>query len=179
MRKIILYIASSLNGKIAERDGSVSWLDRVPPPEDTDYGYASFYESIDTTLQGASTYDQIISWGIDFPYKDKKNYVLTRQKDREDTEFVSFISQDHTAFIEQLKQEQGKDIWLIGGGQVNTLLLNAGLIDEIIIFMMPIILNGGIDVFDGLPKETQLDLISSKSYSSGAVELIYNVKETS
>lgn len=176
MRKIKLYIAASLNGKIAEKDGSVSWLERVPPPEDTDYGYADFYESIDTTIQGASTYDQVISWDIEFPYKGKKNYVLTRKNDREDTEHVTFINKDHITFIENLKQQEGNDIWLIGGGQVNTLLLNAGLVDEIILFTMPIILKEGIEVFENLPDERALTLEHSESYTSGAMRLVYSLK---
>ncbi|PLX03162.1 MAG: dihydrofolate reductase, partial [Marinilabiliales bacterium] len=58
----------SLNGKIAKKDGSVGWLDNIPNPEKSDFGYKEFYDSVDTTIQGNSTYKQIISWGIDFPY---------------------------------------------------------------------------------------------------------------
>lgn len=80
MRKIKLYIASSINGKTAKIDGSVDWLEEIPKPEKADYGYAKFYESIDTTIQGSNTYQQIMNWGIGFPYKGKKNYVITRKK---------------------------------------------------------------------------------------------------
>ena len=91
---------------------------------------------------------------------------------------VSFISQDHIPFITQLKAEEGKDIWLIGGGQINTLLLNAGLIDEIIVFIMPLILQEGIELFEALPNETRLTLQNVKSFETGAVELTYKVKNT-
>lgn len=177
MRKIKLYIATSLNGKIATTDGSVDWLESIPNPEKLDYGYVDFNKSIDTTIQGYSTYDQVMSWEIDFPYANTKNYVLTRRKEFANTKDVEFISENHTEFIQKLKEEEGGDIWLIGGGQINTLLLNAGLLDEIYIFIMPIILSGGIELFGALPKETKLELISSKTYeSSGVIEIKYQVK---
>ncbi|GAB1453407.1 dihydrofolate reductase family protein [Draconibacterium sp.] len=175
MRKIKLYIATSLNGKIAKPDGSVDWLEYIPNPEKTDYGYAEFFDSIDTTIQGYNTYNQIINWDIEFPYKGKKNFVLTKKQNIENTEFVDFITENHVDFITDLKRKGGGDIWLIGGGQANTLILNAGLLDEIQIFVMPIILSGGIDLFDVFPTETQLKLLETKSYSSGVVEMRYKV----
>lgn len=175
MRKIKLYIAISLNGKIAGTDGGVEWLENIPNPEKTDYGYQDFLNSIDTTIQGYKTYNQVIGWGIEFPYKGKKNYVITKRQDVVDTEFVEFITGNHSVFIKNLKEQEGGDIWLIGGSQTNSLVLNAGLLDEIIIFVMPIIIPGGIDLFESLLKETKLELLASKSYSSGAVELKYKI----
>jgi len=175
LRKIKLYIAVSLNGKIARPDGSVDWLESIPNPEKIDYGYGEFLNSVDTTIQGYNTYKQVIDWGIDFPYKGKKNYVLTKQQNVVSAEFVEFITENQTDFIKRLKEENGGNIWLIGGSQANTLILNAGLLDEIIVFVMPIILSGGIELFDAYPKETKLELIGTKSYSSGVVELNYKV----
>lgn len=175
MRKIKLYIATSLNGKIASSDGDVDWLESIPNPEKTDYGYAKFMDSIDTTIQGYTTYNQIINWGIEFPYKGKKNYVLTKKKDIKNTGFVEFITENHVDFIRDLKEQDGGDIWLIGGGQANTMILNAGLLDEIQVFVMPIILSGGIDLFDAFPVQTQLKLHETKSYSSGVVEMKYGL----
>jgi len=175
LRKIKLYIATSLNGKIAKPDGSVDWLEAIPNPEKIDHGYADFYQSIDTTIQGNKTYKQILGWGIDFPYSDKKNYVFTRNKGSVDTENVEFVSKDHMDFVRQLKEEEGKDIWVVGGGQLNTMFLNEKLLDEIYVFVMPIILSEGIDLFESLPKETHLKLIESKNYATGAVEIKYKV----
>lgn len=173
MKKIILYIATSLNSKIAKIDGSVHWLEEIPNPDKLDYGYVAFNETIDTTLQGYSTYAQVIGWDIPFPYTATKNYVLTRKQEIENTEHVAFIKEDHLDFIKKLKAGAGKDIWLIGGGQINTMLLNAGLIDEIRVFVMPIVLSDGIELFELLPKETALTLIDSKTYPTGVVELRY------
>jgi len=175
LKKIKLYIATSLNGKIAKADGSVHWLEAIPNPDKLDYGYAKFQETIDTTIQGYKTYAQIIGWDIPFPYTTTKNYVLTRKQAVIDTEHVEFITEDHIPFIQQLKAGTGKDIWLIGGGQINTMLLNAGLIDEIYIFVMPIVLSDGIELFELLPQETALQLTDTKTYDTGVVELRYTL----
>ncbi len=175
MRKIKLYIAVSLNGKIAGTDGNVEWLENVPNPEKTDYGYAEFYDSIDTTIQGFNTYKQVMGWGIEFPYIGKKNYVITRQQNVINTEHVEFITENHAEFIKTLKEKDGGDIWLIGGSQINTLVINAGLLDEIIIFVMPVIIPGGIELFDAFPKETKLELLGTKSFSGGVIEIRYKV----
>ncbi len=173
MRKLKLYSACSLNGKIAKKNGNVDWLNELPNPENTDHGFAEFFDSIDTTVQGFKTYHQVLSWDIEFPYKGKRNYVFTRNQKRENTEDVTFVAENHIDFIANLKKQKGKDIWLIGGGQINRMLLNAGLIDELIVFVMPIVLTEGIELFEGLPKESQLKLIDSKTYSTGTVEMRY------
>lgn len=175
MKKIILYSAQSLNGKIARNDGSVDWLESIPHVDGEDYGYASFYASIDITIQGYSTYKQVLDWGIDFPYKEKKNYVLTRKKELAKNEDVSFIMKNHIDAIRNLKNQNGKNIWLIGGGQINTLLLNAHLIDEIILHTMPIVIPDGIAIFENTPAESRFELLSSKSYSSGVLESHYKI----
>lgn len=176
MRKIKLYIASSLNGKITAKDGSVDWLEHIPNPDKSDYGYADFNKSIDTTIQGFNTYKQILDWGIDFPYPDTKNYVLTRKQSLPKSTDVEFINKDPIQRIKEIKNSPGKDIWLIGGGSINTLLLNHGLIDEIQVFMMPIILTEGVDLFAALPNQTQLILKESKNFKSGVVKMVYQIQ---
>lgn len=175
MRKIKLYIATSLNGKIARTDGSVDWLEAMPNPSKSDYGFSDFFAQVETTIQGNASYEQVVSWDIPFPYQGKENFVLSRNPNRENTEHVRFITKDHLAFIRGLKAKSGGDIWLIGGAQINTLLWNAGLIDEILLFIMPTVLTEGIDLLAGLPKEQQLKLIDSYSYPGGAVRLHYEV----
>jgi len=175
MRKIILYIATSLNGKIADANGSVAWLDKIPNPDNCDYGFSDFFAGIDTTIQGNRTYEQVLGWEIDFPYKGKKNYVLTNDPVTKESDNVEFIPERHFETITRIKESEGKDIWLIGGGQSNTFLLSNGLIDEIHQFIMPIILPSGIDLFTGKPAETMLELIDTNHYSSGVVELKYRV----
>lgn len=176
MRKIILYIATSLNGKIARENGSVDWLETIENPDKSDYGYSDFLDSVDTTIQGFNTYKQVQDWGIEFPYKDKKNFVLSRKQKTEKDEFVEFISSENLELIRDIKNSTGKDIWLIGGSQINTVFLNENLIDEIRLFVMPIIIPDGIELFSLKPVEKQIQLIETKSFSSGVIELRYKIK---
>ena len=81
MAKIKLYIAQSLNGKIAQKDGSVDWLNAVPNPEKTDYGFSGFLDSAGVTIQGYKTYKQLIDWEIEFPYKGKTSSDSHRDPD--------------------------------------------------------------------------------------------------
>lgn len=169
MRRIILYIAQSLDGKIARLNGDVDWLDQFNGIENEDYGYAAFLETVDTTLMGNRTYEKILSFGIDFPYAGKENYVFTREKGKHDTEHVKFVGDDIAAFVSGIKQEQGKNIWLIGGSEINTLLFNADLIDEIYLFTMPITLGEGVPLFAGRVNEKQLKLTEVSTYASGII----------
>lgn len=167
----------SLNAKIARTDGSVDWLESIPNPDNTDYGYNDFYASIDTTIQGFKTYQQIMDWNIPFPYADKDNYVLTTRQDLKNTKYVQFISENHFGFIQKLKDKVGQDIWLIGGGKINTMLFNEGLIDEIRVFVMPIVISDGINIFETFPKETILHHLETKTYPTGAIEIKYRVED--
>lgn len=174
-RKLKLYIATSLNSRISTIDGSVAWLDAIPHPKDEDYGYQEFYNTVDTTIMGYATYAQVKGWDIEWPYKDKKNYVITRKNDLPADADVEFITSSHTQKVNDLKNESGKDIWLVGGGQINTMMLNADLVDELVVHIMPVILNDGIELFAAIPDLNNLELISSKPYSSGVMELRYKL----
>ena len=173
MRKVILYIAASLDGYIARPDGDVAWLESFPNPEQTDHGYADLMEEIDTTLMGNETYKAILGFGIPFPYSDKTNYVFTRNTSPQNGEFVRFVSGDMAAFVREIKAQSGKSIWLIGGGQVIRLLMDAGLVDEYRVAIMPIVLGEGIPLFPKPITETRLRLVSAKAYGTGAVMLTY------
>lgn len=171
MNKLKSYIAISIDGKIAKPDGDVSWLEAIPNPEQSDYGYFSFLGSITTTLMGFNTYEQILKITEEFPYPTKKNYVLSSKK-RENTEHVQFISSIEE--IEQIKHTADGDIWLIGGGILNALCLKNDLIDDIELFIMPIVLGQGISLFvDNEVFAKQFKLTNCLKYESGVVHLNY------
>ena len=177
-RQVILNIATSLDGFIAKRDGSIDWLNsndyELP---DEDYGLTAFSDSVDTTLMGNATYKQVLGFDCPFPYHDTTNYVFTRSAAHSDTEYVKFVSGDIAAFVRQLKEQEGKDIWLIGGGQINSILVENGLVDRMILTLIPITLGEGIPLFDGNPKDTPFELENTRSYSSGLVQLTLRVKK--
>lgn len=173
MRKIKLYIATSLDGFIAGKNGALEWLVDFPNPMNTDYGYAEFYRTVDTTLIGHRTYKEIAGFEGPFPYKDKTNFVFTRTAGLPDTEEVKFVCGDLLSFLNDLKSKPGKDIWLVGGGQLNTTLLQYDLIDEMTLHIIPVVLGDGIQLFPGLLKPFQFKLKKEKTYDNGVLELNY------
>lgn len=177
MKKMILYIASSLDGYIADSNGGVAWLDEIPNPDKSDYGYAGFYDSIDTVVMGNKTYQQVLGFGIGNPYEGKKIFVLSRNKPPVQDQYAEFISQNIPEFLVELKKANGKNIWCVGGGEINALLLHGHLIDEIKIFIMPVVLGSGIPLTGSLDTKVNLELIHQTTYKSGVVELVYLVKE--
>jgi dihydrofolate reductase len=170
MRKIILYIASSLDGYIARKNGDVDWLFT-----DADYGYTEFLASVDATLMGHATYKQVLTFG-EFPYKDKLNYVFTRQLNLNNDENVEYVSGNIVAFTQNLKAQKGGNIWLIGGSQIINVLLRANLVDEIILSIHPIILGSGIPLFAEQEHSHSLELTNTMAYPSGLVQVNYRVK---
>lgn len=167
MCKVILYIATSLDGYLAGPNHELDWL-----YHDADYGYTEFYDSIDITLMGNETYRQVLTFG-DFPYKEKENFVFTRNTGLKDDKNVKYISADIPEFVEKLKNDNGKDIWLIGGGQINSLLLKEDLIDEIINSVHPLLLGKGIPLFPGTENLKSFRMTKYKEYPSGLAQLYY------
>lgn len=167
MRKLILFIATSLDGYIARPNGEVDWL-----LADDDFGYEEFYRSIDTVLLGNKTYEQVLTFG-DYPYQNKTSYVFTRNPDRLHAEWVTFVSDDIAEFTRSLKEEPGGNIWLVGGADVIECLQKTGLIDEYILFIHPTILGNGIPLFKPHTRQTELKLTHTKIYPPGLVEARY------
>ena len=168
MRKLKLFIASSLDGYIARPDGAIDWL----PTDGNDYGYHDFIDTIDTTLMGGKTYRDVLRFG-EFPYANLENYVFTRSRAMKKATNVQFVSEDICRFTRVIKNQSGKSIWLIGGSEIITALYNEKLIDEYIVAIIPTILGRGIPMFFDLKQQEKLQLINSKAYPSGVVQLAY------
>lgn len=171
-----MYIACSLDGKIADQNGSVDWLHQIPNPDQSDYGYSSFIQSIDTTVMGNKTYQQVLGFDVPFPYKETMNYVITRNTGLTNDENVHYIHENVVDFLTDLKKQAGKDIWCIGGGQLIALLLDRKLLDEIQVFIMPIILGEGIPLTGKLEEFSDLELTKSIQHSSGVLEAHYSFR---
>ena len=169
MRKVVLFIASSLDGFIASSDGSVDWLFT-----DQDYGYKRVYRSIDTVLMGRKTYAQMVKlWG--YQYNEKKGYVFTRSRRSKGNKHVEFISENIPKFVRALRKREGKDIWLVGGAEIATILLNAGLIDRIDLFIHPILIGNGIPLFHAIKPLNKLIFMHKKSFDGGLIQLSYRI----
>ncbi|WP_270181922.1 dihydrofolate reductase family protein [Alkalihalobacillus sp. CinArs1] len=173
MRKVVVYIATSLDGYIATNDDSLDWLFRGEIEGDA--GYSEFLESVDTVLIGRRTYD----WVMDqekgnYPYKGIESYVFTKRT-QENTEHVSFINEDISTFTRELKKQEGKTIWLVGGGEIIHTLMREKLVDGFIISIAPSLIGKGIPLFKESDIEQDLLLTSVKQYGQFA-QLHYEVK---
>lgn len=169
--KVVLYIASSLDGYIAKPGDDLSFLSMVEMPGE-DYGYGDFIATIDKVILGRKTYDWVMKQVPVFPHADKECYVLTRNS-KESIENTHFYSGDIQELVQTLKAKGGKNIFCDGGAKTANSLLKLGLIDELILSVIPIILGDGIRLFEeGIP-ERMLKLLSSKCYPSGLVQLHY------
>jgi len=171
-RKLVLYIASSLDGYIATNEHNLDWLFAVEGEGDN--GYSKFYETIDTILIGRVTYDWIIEHeNGSFPYKGKECYVFSKTK-KEDNEHVNFIYEDIVQFLIDLKNKNGKNIWLVGGGELLNTFIKEKLVDEFIITVAPRLLGRGIPLFKNNDFQTSLTLKGINRFNQ-FVELYYEV----
>lgn len=173
MRKIVLFIAMSLDGYIADADGRVDWLVGQDKDVETDDSYADFVKSIDTVIMGWTTYHQIVTelsperW----VYDNLQSYVITHKRCAS-TGNITFISESPCTLVNDLKQKSGRDIWICGGANIVHQLMQSNLIDKYHISVIPTILGNGIRLFDVMEQKTDLRLITTKN-SNGIVELVY------
>ncbi len=173
MRQTILYIASSLDGYIAGPQNQLDFLFH-----DQDFGYEQFISTIDTTLMGYKTYEEVLSFDVPYPYPDKTNYVFSRQFRKADANPVQFIREEPAVFVKKLKNSPGGKIWLVGGSQLNGLLLATGLIDEIQLFIHPIALGQGIPLFQSGYFPVGFDLQNCQVHPSGVIMATYLKQKT-
>ena len=177
MPRIKLYIATSLDGFIARENGSIDWLTEYENNPETDYGYSKFYSSIGTVLMGRKTYEQVLGFG-NWPYKEKNSYVFTRWKENLHREGnVEFVSEDIREFVSQLKESTEEDIWLVGGSQLIKAFLEKNLVQDLIVFIVPIILGSGIPLFDHIGREVRLKIEKIEKYENGLVKMEYELRE--
>ena len=171
MKKMSVYLAVSLDGFIATTEGSVGWLDDVNGEGDN--GYERYYSEIDAVVMGRNTYSTILNFGVPFPYKDKDCYVYTNQLTGLD-ENVTFINGTVADLIDKLTKLDYQKIWVSGGGQLISALLNQNCVDELIVTVAPVLLGTGIPLFTGIEKFHKLKLVHTKQYGQ-FVELKYSV----
>jgi dihydrofolate reductase len=177
MRTLTLYIATSLDGYIAKPNDDLSFL-KLVEKEGEDYGYAEFTSTIDTIILGRKTYDWVLrEIGTSHYDNGERNvYVITRTE-RPGVGKTKFYTGNLTELVQQLKSENGKNIYCDGGAEIVNELLKSDLIDEFIISVVPVLVGNGTRLFkDGRP-EQQLELVSAKTFDTGLTQLHYRRKK--
>lgn len=169
----MLFIAMSLDGYIAKPNDDLSFL-KLVEKEGEDYGYAEFTATVDTIIIGRKTYDWVLKeiGSSHYDNGDRDVYVITRTE-RPGTGKTTFYTGDLAGLIQQMKAANGKNIYCDGGAEIITELLKNDLVDELIISVIPILIGDGTRLFkDGRP-EQKLELISTKQFDKGLVQLHY------
>lgn len=189
MRKLIYYVATTLDGYIANEDGSFegfSWDDNFMADL-----LAEFPETIpahlkersssqdqnkvfDTVLMGRKTYEVALQQGITNPYPALDQYVFSRKMEMSPDENSTLISENAINTVQSLKNKPGKAIWLCGGAELAVTFLKADLIDQFIIKLNPVIFGTGIPLFAGRVQPKDVTLTGSKAYKSGHMMLYYS-----
>lgn len=178
MKDVILYIAVSVDGYIADRNGSVDWIkgqDKTVDPEDT---FTPFFDSIDTVIMGKRTYDQIVTElsPDQWPYIGATTFVMTHDDENIDTRHIHFRNTSVCRLVDELRQQSGKNIWICGGAQIARQLIEKNMIDIYHLAVIPVILGGGIKLFNASEHNTvDLTLEETKEYN-GIIELTYHRK---
>lgn len=173
MRTVSLFIAMSLNGYIADRDGGVGWLGGQDPDGEMVDSYAAFVKDVDTVVMGWNTYHQIVTElsPTEWVYGGLTSYVITHRA-ASGAEGIIFTDRDPCGLVKELKQGPGAKIWICGGADIAGQLLREDLIDEFYISVIPVILGEGIRLFEKGGRNIALKLTGTQSYN-GITDLIY------
>ena len=172
MREVSYFVACSLDGFIATLDDRIDWLFT-----DDDHGFAEFYRSVDCVVMGRRTFD--VSMGFDeYPYAGRRSYVFSRRPIESPLPDVTFVSEDPARFVRRIRQEPGGRIWVVGGGGIASALLQAGLVDEMVLTIHPITLGQGIPLFERHAARAGWSLHSAKSWHNGLLQVTYRRSQT-
>ena len=173
-RSVIVHIATSADGYIARPDGDLDWLTSRPAPKGF-YGMNAFMKTIDTTVFGRKTYEASLKLGATFD-SSSRAIVFTRQAPPVDApKGVQFVSDDIASFVKRLREQPGKNIWLMGGGDLIASFLDANAIDEFVISVVPVFIGDGIPLIARRNRLDQLELQSTERFEDGLVQLHYRV----
>ncbi len=191
MRNLVYYVACSVDGFIAHTDGShdgfsydqdyfadlfAAFPETVPTHLREVMGVDSENQWFDTVLMGRKTYEVGLKDGVTSPYSHLRQYLFSRSIPESPDANVELVSDQAIEVVQQLKAEDGKDIWLCGGANLASTLFANQLIDQLILKVNPFLMGAGIPLFADVIPQTALDLTNSKIYANGVLLLYYSVK---
>ena len=177
MRKVVLFIAMSLDGYIADINGNVDWLHGQSNKVENEETYSEFVKGIDTVIMGWTTYHQVVTVlsPMEWVYKDFTSYVITH-KQQASTDNIKFVNEPPSSLVQRLKEQKGKDIWICGGASIVLQLMQEKMIDRYHISIIPTILGSGIRLFGSHDAELTLKLIRTQNYN-GMIDVVYENRE--
>jgi len=179
MRKVILNLAISLDGRIVDEKNQFDWIhgdgDKSHNTE-KQFDFSVFLNSCDTLILGKTAYDDLPPGSFEL-FAGKRMIVLTHSIEKPEIEHVEFFNGDLTTLVKDLKLIEGKDIWVFGGASVCNILIKEDLIDKYIVGIIPVIVGNGTRLFaDGNPLlELQLE---QYTVDEGIIIIVYSRKKT-
>ncbi|HEV3483256.1 MAG TPA: dihydrofolate reductase family protein [Candidatus Acidoferrales bacterium] len=175
---VTLHVVSSLDGFIAKKDNSVSWLDSPGDVYERGISEESAGEGIkiDCFVLGSRTYEHALQLG--WPYGDTPTVVTTSRELPSTRKSVEFYSGDLKRLVEEILAPRYGNIWLVGGAILCQSFLKLGLVDEIRLSIAPVILGDGLSLFGNSGVEKRWRLKDVVAYKTGFVELLYGSEST-
>jgi len=171
MGKIVLSLAISLDGFIADKYGGADWLNDFHKSGE-DYGMNTFFSQCGTAIMGSKTYEQVLSFNSWF--EGMEGVVFSsRQLPPFKNKPIKFVSGNPTPVVEELRKKE-KDSWLVGGGILIAGFINNHLIDEMAITIVPRLLGSGLPLCPSIDAIAKLTLVNSKIYKDGVIQLKYH-----
>ncbi|MGY0408954.1 MAG: dihydrofolate reductase family protein [Polaribacter sp.] len=176
-KKNCVFIATSLDGYIADKNGGIDWLYSIPNPNNNDMGYIEFINDIDALVMGRITFETVCRFDVDWPY-NKPVFVLSRTlneipKSHKGKAFL--VKGTLTEILEQIYKKEYYRLYIDGGTTIQN-FLKADLIDEMLITTIPILLGSGSPLFSDLPKEMKFELIRNKTFLNQVTQNHYKRK---
>ena len=176
-RKIIVNIATSADGYVARPDGNLDWLTERPAPKGF-YGLPEFQRSTDAKILGRKTFDRSLQMGARFS-EGAVHYVFSRRPPSASVPAgVHFITESIGAFAERIRTQAGKNVWMMGGGEIIGSFLDEDAIDEFIITVVPTFIGEGIPLLAPRHREVALRLLGVQQFPDGVVQLNYKVQRS-
>jgi dihydrofolate reductase len=172
MKKIRYSVAMSLDGYISGPNGEADWIIIDPA-----FDFGKLWAQFDTLLMGRRTYEAAVARLGKASIQQTKNFVLSRTLPQADHPDVTILSEINRGWLQTLRSQGGKDIWLMGGGEIFRLLLEMGEVDNVEVNVVPVLLGGGVSLLPTPSRQTRLSLSSHAVYPSGLVSLTYKVND--
>lgn len=169
MGNVRFYVATSIDGFIADRDGAVDWLQ---PFDARNYGYDAFSAQVGAVVMGRRTFEYICAMG-EWPYGGKRAYVLSSRKMAGLPETVVPVSLGLAAALRFARETTLKDVWIVGGAVTMQSALDAGVVDLIDVFVVPVLLGGGLSLMSELKERHTLACEGAEPFPDGVVRLRY------
>jgi len=176
-KKNSVFIATSLDGYIADKKGGMDWLHSIPNPNNDDMGYVEFIKEIDALIMGRKTFETVLGFDVEWPYNQAVFVLSNKLKEIPDThKDKAFLIKGTLIEILDQIHEKGLNRLYVDGGTTIRSFLKEDLIDEMVLTTIPILLGGGSSLFGELPNELKFELIGAKTYANQITQNHYRRK---